>query len=78
LPDTVNVPVSLTPLVVGAYVTVTLHVRGRPRLTPVQPSAVIENDDDPRSDALNAPVAEPPLFASTNVSDADEPVATVP
>jgi hypothetical protein len=78
LPDALSVALSLAPAVVGAYRTVTLHDFLGPRLLAVHVSAVTENADEPVSETLSAPVAEPPEFVSVNVLDAVVPESIVP
>jgi hypothetical protein len=78
LPDARSVALSLAPAVVGAYRTVTLHDFLGPRLLAVHVSAVTENADEPVSETLSAPVAEPPEFVSVNVFDAVVPASIVP
>jgi hypothetical protein len=78
LPDARSVALSLAPAVVGAYRTVTLHDFLGPRLLAVHVSAVTENADEPVSETLSAPVAEPPEFVSVNVLDAVVPESIVP
>jgi hypothetical protein len=78
LPDALSVAVSLAPAVVGAYWMVTVHDFFGPRLVAVHVSAVFENADEPVSETLSAPVAEPPEFLSVNVFDAVVPASIVP
>lgn len=67
LPVAVRVALSLVPVVVGAYVTVTLHILFGPRLVAVQLSARFVKATEPDKETVNATVAEPPEFLSTNV-----------
>jgi hypothetical protein len=73
----VSVPVSLEPAVDCAYCTVTLHDLLGPRL-PVQVSEVFENADEPLSDTVRAPVADPPEFVSVYVFETLAPGSMVP
>jgi hypothetical protein len=56
-----------TPLVVGAYLTVTLHDFPGPRADAVQLACVDVNAADPESETVNVPVEEPPELVSVNV-----------
>jgi hypothetical protein len=74
----VSVALSLSPAVVGANWTVTRHDFPLPIAVPVQAFEVIENADEPESEAASMAVAEPPEFLSVNVCDAVCPGVTVP
>jgi hypothetical protein len=77
MPVAVSVALSLSPLAVGAYLTVTVHDLPGPRLFPVQLSVVV-NADPPGGVIVSAHEALPPEFSSVNVTSFDSPVLSVP
>jgi hypothetical protein len=67
VPVAASVAVSFSPLLAGAYWTVTLHDMPGPRLRPVQVSAVVLNALAAGSVMVSAPEALPPVLVSLNV-----------
>jgi hypothetical protein len=63
----VRVAVVVCPAVVGANWTVTTQDLRGPTAVAVQVLPVTENVDDPVSETLNAPVADPPELVSVKV-----------